>query len=502
MASRPRRLQSQMLDALSCIICFQPYDMESRLPKVLPCLHTVCLTCANELCRGQGVYAPTFPCPTCRQPVPIPSQGASGLCTNRDMRNMVEIMQKTTTCSIAEQDCSKHPSKSISHVCLTCEVGLCSSCIQCIIVSSVMTEHSNHEFLEIEDAFQNIKETIDALALKGREVCQLLQSECQAIQQKRSLIEHSATDLVAAHSSKNLGVFSMRDKLSTLLDTATDPSQIASEIGPDKNCTDEALRYATESLVHGMTGFEKSNRSNSLSSISCQKLAAVTVLIDLLRSDLHHDDSDVTLRNLWRLCYESEPCCHRVVVLGGVDLLGSLFESSKANENIRDWAVANFGLLARFPSLTTKMMSSRGVNMLVHAIQNSPVQSNPQKSACEALSFLLCNPNIMWPSNCMSRDEVSTLLVDTCKKLSLSDQLSTVLSLWPYAYLLAQQESEAAKYWAIRALYLFIHQNPYHYCPIFVRDGVVSALKQQTHGHAYIRDQSKLILKQFHKYSS
>ena len=500
MASAPQRLQSQMLDALSCIICFHTYDMEDRLPKVFPCLHTVCLECAHELC--QEVYESTFPCPTCRQLVPIPSQGASGLPTNLDVRNIVEIMQKTTTASISEQDCSKHPSKSISHVCLTCEVGLCSRCV----VSSVMKEHSSHKVFEIEDAFQNIKETIDALAEKGTEVCRLLQSECQAIQEKRTLIECSTSDLIAAHSSKNIGVFGMRDKLSTLLNTASNhgeqnPGATTREIGPDRNCTDVTSQRALDSLVTGATKFENSERSNALESICCQKLAAVTVLIDLLRMDLHHAGLVDTLHKLCQLCYESEPCCHRVVVLGGVDLLVSCFESSKANETSRSWAVANYAKLAVFPSLHMNVMCTRGVNMLVHAIQNFTIESNLPVNACKALSFLLCNPNITWPPNCLSRDEVSALVVDTCKRFPLTLQVHKGQSLRLHIYLLSQQVSEAAKYWPIHALHLFIHQNPDHYCPIFVRNGVVPALKQQTHGHAYIQDQSKLILKKFDEHS-
>ena len=149
-ASNPRRLQSQMTDALSCIICFQPYDLDSRVPKVFPCLHTVCLVCAEELFQQECGDA--FPCPTCRQPVPIPSKGALGLKTNLDVSNMVEIMQGTTVCSTANPDCPDHPSKPISNVCMVCKVGLCSKCF----TSSSIKQHSDHQLLEIDEAFDEI----------------------------------------------------------------------------------------------------------------------------------------------------------------------------------------------------------------------------------------------------------------------------------------------------------------------------------------------------------
>ena len=182
-SSTPRRLQSQMVEALSCIICFNPYDQDSRLPKTFPCLHTVCLACANELC--QHSYTSTLSCPTCRQPVCIPSQGASGLPTNLDVRNMVEIIQKTKTSSMANPDCSDHPSRPISNICVTCKVGLCTKCF----TSSAMKQHSDHRVLEIHDAFDKIKETCDTLTKKGREVCKLLSTESRNIETKKSVLK-------------------------------------------------------------------------------------------------------------------------------------------------------------------------------------------------------------------------------------------------------------------------------------------------------------------------
>ena len=199
-SSNPRQLQSQMTDALSCIICFQPYDLDSRVPKVFPCMHTVCLVCPEELCQQE--YGDTVPCPTCRQPAPIPSKGASGLKTNLDVSNIVEIMQGTTVCSIAHPNCQDHPNKPTSNVCMVCKVGLCTKCF----TSSAMKHHSDHQLLEIDEAFDEIKKTCDALVKEGRETCQLLQSESKAIQDKRNEIESMTMTLRAAHSSKCLSV--------------------------------------------------------------------------------------------------------------------------------------------------------------------------------------------------------------------------------------------------------------------------------------------------------
>ena len=412
-SSNPSRLQSQMVDALSCIICFLPYDEKSRLPKVFPCQHTVCQTCAEEMC--QQAYSSTFPCPTCRQPVPIPTQGASGLKTNLDVRNIVDIVQKTAACSTFNEDCQEHQNKTITN-------------------------------LEV--------------------------------------------------STKNIS---------------------------DDNCTNETLQHALDSLDHCMSTIKCSKGTNTAHSISCQKLAAVTFLIDLLRMNPKHKGVNITLAYLGHLCYESEDCCNRVVFLGGADLLMSLFAASSSSSRLPRYvpspsegltdlmaSIANddlccdmlyvYGMLSVFPSLHPHLVFSKAVNTLVYVLQNF---TNEQNYACKPLSFFLCSNSTKWPEQCPSQEEVSALVIDTCKKLPLKKQTGCTLnSLRSYVFLLSQNVNEAAKYWAIWILYRCIDQYPKHYCPILTRDNGVTVLKQQSHAHDFVQRLAKEILKKFDEHSS
>ena len=241
-SANPRRLQSQMVDALSCVICFLPYDQKSRLPKVFPCHHIICQTCAEKMC--QQAYSSTFPCPTCRQPVPIPTQGASGLQTHLDVRNIVEIVQKTAACSAANPNCQEHRNKTVTNVCMKCEIGLRS---QCFASPSLMRKHSDHEILEIEDAFEKLRKLIDSVVEKGKKACKLLESESQVIKERKTMIESCSSDLASAHACNHLGAFSLLRKLSSLLDTTQlDTSNENQNLAAstknisDNNCTGEA----------------------------------------------------------------------------------------------------------------------------------------------------------------------------------------------------------------------------------------------------------------------
>ena len=114
---------------------------------------------------------------------------------------MVEIIQKTAACSTANPNCEEHQNKTITNVCMKCEIELCS---QCFASPSVMNNHNNHEMLEVEDAFEKLKKTSDALAEKREKTCQLLNSECQVIQEKKKMIEIYSTDFASAYGSKDL----------------------------------------------------------------------------------------------------------------------------------------------------------------------------------------------------------------------------------------------------------------------------------------------------------
>ncbi|XP_026288220.2 uncharacterized protein LOC113213386 isoform X2 [Frankliniella occidentalis] len=62
-AGRPRGQSPPHGHAMDCSICFEKYDQQERVPKVVPCGHTVCLLCLGRSDRRE--------CPTCRTPYKV-----------------------------------------------------------------------------------------------------------------------------------------------------------------------------------------------------------------------------------------------------------------------------------------------------------------------------------------------------------------------------------------------------------------------------------------------
>ena len=421
---------------------------------------------------------------------------------------MVEIIQNAKACSMKNPDCLEHPNRAIGLLCMKCKVGLCSKCF----ISSAAKQHSDHQLLEIDDAFAEIKKTCDALVEKGKETCQVLLSESQAIQDKRSKIESATKTLQAACASKNLSVFDMKEKLSELLETSTSNKEHGAIVNPisqgqiaDRNCTPYTFQRASDGLGHGKSIFEHSKVEYEGESIALTKLASVAVLVDALHLKLNQavcDGVAEVLEYLWDLCYESEPCCRRVVLQGGVDLLVSFFEFSVTDVKICRVVLGVFGSLAKCYSLHNYLMSTSTVNMLVYCIQKfTMAQSEIPFLACESLSCFLCSTS-SWPEKCASREELSTLVIDNCKKFPLNVQCDDKLvSLRHYVYLMSQQGSQAAKYYAASVLHQYVHSQPEHHCPKLVRAGGLSVFKQQHSAPQYVLKLIREILTQVKEYT-
>ena len=75
--------------AEECSICMFEYQVEGdRCPKLLPCSHTVCLDCLQQLVRRTTINK--IECPICRADTTVPAEGAGAFPTNRYIIDALE----------------------------------------------------------------------------------------------------------------------------------------------------------------------------------------------------------------------------------------------------------------------------------------------------------------------------------------------------------------------------------------------------------------------------
>ena len=72
---------TEKIMSIECSICFEKYQEEGeKCPKLLPCSHTLCLQCLEQLVNQGGRR---LQCPECRENHQLPAGGVRAFNTNR-----------------------------------------------------------------------------------------------------------------------------------------------------------------------------------------------------------------------------------------------------------------------------------------------------------------------------------------------------------------------------------------------------------------------------------
>ncbi|KAI8509701.1 hypothetical protein Bbelb_121290 [Branchiostoma belcheri] len=107
---------------LTCQICMSLF----RYPKILPCLHTFCRECLQQLATKQQ----PLECPTCRKPVSLPDhEGVDGLKSNFYVSNLLDFaaVKKGAGPGVPCQVCEGGQDGGKSW-CVDCATWMCGAC--------------------------------------------------------------------------------------------------------------------------------------------------------------------------------------------------------------------------------------------------------------------------------------------------------------------------------------------------------------------------------------
>ena len=239
-------------EEVSCSVCMSPFTD----PKILPCFHTFCLHCLNELQRTSGKHG-DITCPECLRKFQVPGSGyPKELPANFRMKTLLDVMtiQKCSVAGVKCGNCEKtsaqsfycfkccafwcddciaahniirankdhkvlaikdfqdqdiedvlrrpvfcqkenHENKKLKFFCKDCEVAICNTC--------VVTLHEGHVKVPLQDAANERKLRLESLlesqkvkALQKRNMITRLQSECNEIQEQVACVKKSAQNLV------------------------------------------------------------------------------------------------------------------------------------------------------------------------------------------------------------------------------------------------------------------------------------------------------------------
>ena len=139
-----KTLLDNLHEEVSCSVCMTTFTD----PKILPCLHTFCLHCLNEILRTSGRYD-IFPCPECRKEVQVPSSGKlKDLPTNFRMNSLLDVLaiKECHTAGVKCGNCDK--SSRHSSYCFQCCAFWCD---ECITAHNLVKANKEHRVLALKD---------------------------------------------------------------------------------------------------------------------------------------------------------------------------------------------------------------------------------------------------------------------------------------------------------------------------------------------------------------
>ena len=179
---------------LTCSICTELYDTDRHQAKCLPCLHTYCKACLEQLANG----LPKLKCPNCRTLITFPDGGVDKLPNNFVVGNLREYHENLSlfkTCGSCDDE-----SNQATSVCF--DGGfLCQKCEDAHKRMKTLQTHKLSTSAELQEKKCNLK--LDDKR-KGAAVC-----GCGLIHKGRDLIslEESSDedDNKVQHSSSSSG---------------------------------------------------------------------------------------------------------------------------------------------------------------------------------------------------------------------------------------------------------------------------------------------------------
>ncbi|KAM4742365.1 tripartite motif-containing protein 59 isoform 1-T2 [Anableps anableps] len=156
---------------LTCSVCYSLFSD----PRVLPCSHTFCKSCLDNLLQVSTNYSIWRPlrlpikCPHCRSVAELPPTGVDALPSNVSLRAIVEKYQRES--EPPAPSCQEHRRQPLNMYCIQDRQLICGLCL-------TVGQHQGHPIDDLQAAFVREKQT-PALLLarlseqKWGQVCEL-----------------------------------------------------------------------------------------------------------------------------------------------------------------------------------------------------------------------------------------------------------------------------------------------------------------------------------------
>ena len=136
----------KLQEQLTCPVCLSQFDS----PKTLPCLHSFCLKCIQQLPVDLEKGKHVISCPTCRKTAQVPDKGPADLPTAFVINSLVEIQEQLKKLSVEGKhiSCDNCSEGDATSYCKQCAIGFCESCLG---YHNKLKPNATHQIMNMKD---------------------------------------------------------------------------------------------------------------------------------------------------------------------------------------------------------------------------------------------------------------------------------------------------------------------------------------------------------------
>uniref|UniRef100_A0A3Q3BDL3 Tripartite motif containing 59 n=1 Tax=Kryptolebias marmoratus TaxID=37003 RepID=A0A3Q3BDL3_KRYMA len=213
---------------LTCSVCYSLFSD----PRVLPCSHTFCRTCLDNLLQAStnhSIWRPLrlpIKCPNCRGVVELPPAGVDALPANVSLRAIVDKYRKDG--EPRPPSCQEHHRQPLNMFCIQDRQLICGLCL-------TVGQHQGHPIDDLQAAFVREKRTPALLLARLSEqrwaqVCELAEqleedrARCEAlVRQDREEVDQFFLSLEEVLARKKRACLEALDGAAAEVSRAYDP---------------------------------------------------------------------------------------------------------------------------------------------------------------------------------------------------------------------------------------------------------------------------------------
>ncbi|KAK7087233.1 uncharacterized protein [Littorina saxatilis] len=231
-------------EALTCCLCLEIYTS----PKLLPCSHSFCLKCLQDLTTY--LKSESFPCPQCREQVTVPPGGVANFKNNFYLN--LQDLDKARDGTL----CLTHSNEKLDLYCEDCKLAVCRKCM--------LTDHKLYSTKDLSEAASEAKCELKQSQVRLQKAVSYMTDEVSAESKELKDVQDKKAALQAAVTNKRATLVAMVNKIcdDTLasLDTVSweIESQVSNELDIKQSNLDELsqLQQQTQQAIDSGTSLK------------------------------------------------------------------------------------------------------------------------------------------------------------------------------------------------------------------------------------------------------